>query len=232
MPLWASCAPDGVPVPHARLVALPWLRSIGLLEDKNRMPRPTEVVRTCTWTLVQVAAEAQITRAFARAAVDRGLLPKGGYTESDVVLARVAAACLAFPDPTAAPARGKPDSSRRDATAIRFARATLTDPASTYDTSLLLIGFEVEVTNTAEQAATALQRALAVPILVLPVGRWKAMLPSALGRPPAHPGNALRLVKPAAPAADPTTGYEAFTQAKTALLAPEAPEVEDPFALS
>lgn len=201
------------------------------------MPRPTEVVRTGTWTLVQVAAEAQITRAFARAAVERGLLPKGGYTEADVVLARVAAACLAFPDPTAAPARGKPDSSRRDATAMRFTRAALTDPASTFDTSLILVGFEVDVTNTVQQTADALLRALAVPVLVLPVGRWKAMLPSAQRRAPAHPSTALRLVKSPS-ALSSREGYAAFTEAKAALATVENLDTvipvidpEDPFAL-
>lgn len=194
------------------------------------MPRPTEVARTGTWTLVQVAAEAAVTRAMARSAVERGLLPKGGYTEADVVLARVAGALLAFPDPTALPGRGKPDSARRDATAIRFARAALTDPATTYDTCLVVSGAEVEVANTPEQAAAILQRMPAVATLVLPVGRWRAMLPSVQRRSPAHPATTLRLVKPA-------TGFAAYTAAKATLVpVPTEPpadiaDLDDPFAL-
>lgn len=207
------------------------------------MSRPTEVARTGTWTLVQVAAEAEITRALARAAVERGLLTKGPYSETDVVLARVAGACLVFPDPTALPARGKPNSTKRDITALRFTRAALTDPATTFDTVLLLAGSDVEVANTPEQTTSAIIRMMALPALVLPVGRWRALLPSVQHRDPVHPSTTLRLVKPNPGSSSKTStreGYAAFTAAKAALphntstpTDPPTPSTsEDPFALT
>lgn len=146
------------------------------------------------WPLVRVAEEAGVGRGTARSAVARGMLPPGGYGPESVVLLKVAAACLAFPDPDDPPApKGTPEArpGRRDSTALRFARACLADPATTPQTHLLLHGADVDVADDAADLARLLARPSSQASLVLPLGRWITDLGTARSTPsPALPYSA------------------------------------------
>lgn len=134
------------------------------------------------WSLVQLAREAGVTRGVARTAVARGFLPASGYTESDVVVLKVAAMCLSFPDPSApmppksSPAAGK--LGRRDADAVRFTRAILGDPRADHGAAVLLGPKEVAAADTAAELPEVLRRLAPHAAVVLPVGMWAALLPS------------------------------------------------------
>lgn len=131
------------------------------------------------WSLVQLAREAGVTRGLARAAVARGYLPTSGLEEIHILLLRVAAACMDFPDPTETPtksASAKPG--RRDTSAQRFARAAVADPATTWNTCMLLAGMEVEIADNSSDLITALERMGSQSTLILPLGKWIKTLPS------------------------------------------------------
>lgn len=134
------------------------------------------------WSLVQLAREAGVTRGVARTAVARGFLPSSGYTESDVVVLKVAAMCLSFPDPSAPmPPKSSPAASklgRRDADAVRYTRAILGDPRADHGAAVLLGPKEVAAADTAAELPEVLRRLAPHAAVVLPVGMWAGLLPS------------------------------------------------------
>lgn len=147
------------------------------------MARPSTRGAGGQWSLTQVAAEAGVSRGVARAAVARGYLPGAGLTETDIVLLRVAAACLAYPDPTAPlPPKGSPAASRpgrRDADVLRYTRAILGDPRAEPGAAVLLAGKEVAAADRSEDLLDTMRRLPPHAVLVLPVGLWAGLLPSA-----------------------------------------------------
>jgi hypothetical protein len=154
---------------------------MGVVQEVAVMARPVERGRDGSWSRAQIAAEAGVALGVARAAVARGFLPDSGYTAADIVLLRVAAACLATPDPSEplppkhSPAAARPG--RRDADALRFARAILGDPRADPGAVVLLGGHQVVAVDRAEDLAAALARLYPAPVTVLPVGWWVARLP-------------------------------------------------------
>lgn len=134
-----------------------------------------------TWSLVQLAAAAEVTRGVARAAVTRGYLPTSGYTRSDIVLLRVAAACMAFPDPDhPLPPKHDPASRRptpRDADALRFARGILADPRHSAGACLLLSGAQVTAVDDVSDLPAAVARLGTSVVILLPLGAWARLSP-------------------------------------------------------
>lgn len=146
------------------------------------MPRPVERGRAGVWSLVQVASEAGVTRGVARAAVARGYIPDTTYTTTDIVMLRVAAACLAYPDPAEplppkhSPAAGRPG--RRDDLVLRFARAILGDSRADAGACVLFAGSHVEPCDQGVDLPRVMARFETDPVVVLPIGRWRLRLPS------------------------------------------------------
>jgi hypothetical protein len=151
------------------------------------MARPVERGHRGTWSLVQVAAEAGITRGVARTAVLRGYLPAHGYAESDVVLLKVAAVCLAMPDPSTPIApKNSPEASRpgrRDAAVLRYTRAIIGDSRADPGACVMLAGSAADAADRPDDILDVLTRLSPAPVTVLPVGAWCRMLPS---RNPRH----------------------------------------------
>lgn len=148
------------------------------------------------WSGRQLVAEAGVSRALARTAFDRGYLSpsipalddSGAavllFEEADIVLLRVAVACLDFPDRTPVP-RGTPRSARprlprRDDDALHYTRSLLADRRAGQGAAVLLTGREAVVAKSRAEAADALGRLSPSAVLVLPVGVWKGLLPSAV----------------------------------------------------
>lgn len=129
------------------------------------------------WSLAQVAAEARVSRGVARAAVARGYLPADPLAVTDIVLLRVAAACLGFPDPDADPPARTGRPTTRDTLALRLARAALVDPATGADTTMVLTARTVDIVDRHAGLPDALAAAGSAATLVLPVGLWRALLP-------------------------------------------------------
>ena len=131
-------------------------------------------------SLLDVATSAGVSRGMARSAVARGLLGKAPYTPVDVVLLKVATACLAYPDPHDRPraksAPGGDRPGRRDATALRFARAILADPMASPTTVLVLAPSGVDVVDTPDEIGPSLQAWPGSTVMVLPVGTWAHQL--------------------------------------------------------
>lgn len=145
------------------------------------MPRPVERGRAGFWSLVQIAAEAGVTRGVARAAVARGYIPATTYSTSDIVMLRVAAACLAYPDPAEpTPPRHSPEArrpGRRDDLVLRFARAILGDSRADAGAAVLFAGSHVEPCDRGVDLPYVMSRFDDAPVIVLPVGRWRLRLP-------------------------------------------------------
>lgn len=131
------------------------------------MARPIE--RGSTWSRLQVASAAGVSEATARKCEAAGLLA-GPYHHIDVFRLQVAAACLASPDPLT-PSKGL---SERNRLAMRFAMANLGDPASHIEASVILAGSMAYAADSHRELLTLLDRLPAVPVSVLPVGRWVA----------------------------------------------------------
>ena len=131
------------------------------------------------WSLVQLAADARVSRWAARQAVTRALIGTGPYTETDIVLLRVASACLTHPGPSGLTAGGLADVlDRRDRDAIRFTRAYLADPGATAAAAVLLSSRDAVAADSPADLRDGLLRLYPDAVLVLPVGGWRLSLSS------------------------------------------------------
>lgn len=164
------------------------------------------------WSGRQLVAEAGVSRALARTAFERGYLSPSVpavddagaavllFEESDIALLRVAVACLDFPDRTPVP-RGTPRSARprlpkRDDDALHYTRSLLADRRAGQGAAVLLTGREAAVAKSRSEAGDLLGRLSPAAVLVLPVGVWKGLLPSAVA---ARAADAARLAGRSSP---------------------------------
>lgn len=120
-----------------------------------------------------MAGEARIPRGVARAVVKAGLLDVGPYSEIDIVLMRVAAACLALPSDAHPYAIRK-----RNKDAVRFARAIAASPSRPVTAAVLVGSQQAWAADTDEDTRDGLLALYPDPVLVLPVGGWLLNLPS------------------------------------------------------
>lgn len=145
------------------------------------MPRPRARGGTRGWSLVQIAAEAGITRSTARAAQSRGFLSPE-LSALDIVLAQAAEAAMSFPDPhTRLGSLGN-----RDRLIVHLVRAAASDPQTTAATALVFNRDSAELTrvsppHSAQYPAPGFPPSrlwqpaapsAAAPLVVLPVGVW------------------------------------------------------------
>ena len=154
------------------------------------------------WSLNQIAAEAGVTRGIARTALARGYLPAGGpHVETDIVLLRVAAACLAYPDPTVElPAKTTPGADRlrtRDALTVQYVLAILGNPRAELSSGVLLAGKTVRQVASFDGLAEAVRSLPPHAVMFLPVGMWRGLLPSAVNARAAERYRAAQLSTPA-----------------------------------
>lgn len=131
------------------------------------------------WSLVQLAAEARVPRGVARGVVNRGYLPTDGFTDDHIVLLRVAAAALEFPGP------GRLQSDlvaatveERNRNALRYAKGMLADPQTPAGACLVLGPSTVSAVDDYNELPAMVARSAEEPVLVLPVGAWRRLLPA------------------------------------------------------
>lgn len=116
------------------------------------------------WSLLKVAAAADVPRGVARSAVRRGLLPASGWNATDAVVLRALTAIGGFP--TAG------DRDARDTMVAITVRGLISQNTPNGDAFVLVTYTGVFPCVSAAALETRIAGFQGSPVVVLPVGRW------------------------------------------------------------
>lgn len=140
------------------------------------MARPAMRDPSGRWSLTQIAAAAGLSRQTARTIATAGYLDTGDLRYRDIVLAKVAAACLEAPRPTTGTRTETHAAAHaRNQEALRLTTRLLDDPHPPRD-ALLRISATEAVFHKSPSRALADLEDLTEPALMLPLGAWIADL--------------------------------------------------------
>ncbi len=151
-------------------------------EEGNQVSRPAARGGMRGWSLMQIAAEANLTRGVIRSAQAKGFFGTPLQT-GDIVVAQVAQVCLQFPDSETSIGYLGP----RDRLAVHLTRALLTQQQVPSNTALALTTRTAELVSLEPPSAPlypppeALWRLWETnqssPLVIAPVGLWVAQKP-------------------------------------------------------
>ncbi len=142
------------------------------------MPRPAMRSADGRWSVSQLTVEAGLTPRVARTLVAAGLLDPAGLRETDVVVARVAAALLDAPRPPGSRAASAAAVARRNDLALQLTREVLAERPPAADATLAVSPDDAQLSRNPMALIGLVGQLADRPLLLLPVGLWARQLPS------------------------------------------------------